>query len=166
MKKVTKLFLLVAFALVSVSVSAQSFTIAELVDLASNGKHHFERKVSDKGYTLQEVDAGSGDLAINTTFALFGNSKITFINPTFPTDVKMVTWNFNTPAILKQLEKELRNSNYALTNTERRNAGKYVSLYYSRPGIDFILTTDKTVDPNGVYIASVKFTNAADFIVR
>lgn len=164
MKKVVKLFVFIAFISVSVFASAQSFTVAELVDLAPNGKEHFETIVTAKGYSHQ--DSQGNDLSNNFIFTHSGNSKITLITPSFDSDVRMISWEFNSAAVFNSLKSELVANKYRLNNTERRNGGKYVSLFYSRPGIEVILTTDKTVDPNGVYIASVKYTNAAKYIVK
>ncbi len=164
MRKITKLFFLITFISVSAFASAQSFTIAELIDLAPNGKDHFESVATTKGYNLQ--DSPASDLSNNLVFAHSGNSKITLVTPSFDSDVRMVSWESNSAAVLNSLKAELVANRYKLNNTERRNGGKYVSLFYSRPGIDVILTTDKTVDPNGVYIASVKYTNAAKYIVK
>lgn len=164
MKTIVKLFFLIAFISVSAFASAQSFTIAELIDLAPNGKEHFESVVTEKGYSHQ--DSQVSDLSNNFIFTHSGNSKITLITPSFESDVRMVSWEFNSAAVFNSLKSELAANKYRLNNTERRNGGKYVSLFYSRPGIEVILTTDKTVDPNGVYIASVKYTNAAKYIVK
>lgn len=164
MKMIAKLFFLITFISVSAFASAQSFTIAELVDLAPGGTDHFESVVTAKGYNHQ--DSPASDLSENLIFTHSGNSKITLITPSFASDVRMVSWEFNSVAAYNSLKKELVANKYKLTNTERRNGGKYVSSYYSRPGIDIILTTDKTVDPNGVYVASVKYTNAAKFILK
>lgn len=164
MKKVVKLFFFIAFIFASAFASAQSFTIAELVDLAPSGKEHFESVVTAKGYSHQ--DSPASDLSNNFIFTHSGNSKVTLITPSFESDVRMVSWEFNSAASLNALKSELVANKYKVKNTERRNGGKYVSLFYSRPGIDIILTTDKTVDPNGIYIASVKYTNAAKYIMK
>lgn len=164
MKTIAKLFFLITFISVSAFASAQSFTIAELVDLAPGGTDHFESVVTAKGYNHQ--DSPTNGLSENLIFTHSGNYKITLITPSFESDVRMVSWEFYSSAAYNSLKNELVADKYKLTNTERRNGGKYVSLYYSRPGIDIILTTDKTVDPNGVYIASVKYTNAAKFIMK
>lgn len=164
MKRIAKLFFLITFISVSALASAQSFTLAELVDLAPNGEEHFSNVVKAKGYTHQEN--GKGGLSNNYTYTHSGNSKITLITPSFDSDVRMVSWEFKTVASYNALKSELVASKYKLTNTERRNGGKYVSLFYSRPGIEVILTTDKTVDPNGNYIISVKYTNTAKYIVK
>ncbi|PXV62980.1 hypothetical protein CLV62_11620 [Dysgonomonas alginatilytica] len=164
MKKIVKLFFLIAFITASALASAQSFTLAELVDLAPNGDEYFSNIVTAKGYSNHEV--GASALSNNYTYTNSENSKITLITPSFDSDVRMVSWEFKTVASYNALKSELAASKYKLTNTERRNGGKYVSLFYSRPGIEVILTTDKTVDPNGIYIASVKYTNAAKYIVK
>lgn len=164
MKTIVKLFFLITFISVSAFASAQSFTIAELVDLAPGGTDHFESVVTAKGYNHQ--DSPASGLSENLTFIQSGNNKITLITPSFESDIRMVSWEFNSAAAFNNLKKELAADKYKLTNTERREGGKYVSLSYSRPGIDVLLTTDKTVDPNGVYIVSVKYTNAAKYIMR
>ncbi|MBD8348872.1 MULTISPECIES: hypothetical protein [unclassified Dysgonomonas] len=164
MKRIVKLFFLITFISVSALASAQSFTLAELVDMAPNGEGYFSNIVTAKGYTLQEN--GASGLSNNYTYTHSGDSKITLITPSFDSDVRMVSWEFKTVASYNALKSELAASKYKLTNTERRNGGKYVSLFYSRPGIEVILTTDKTVDPSGIYIISVKYTNAAKYIVK
>lgn len=164
MKKIVKLFFLIAFISVSALASAQSFTLAELLDLAPNGEGYFSNIVTAKGYTNQEV--GASALSNNYTYANSENSRVTLITPSFDSDVRMVSWEFKNAASYNTLKSELAASKYKLTNTERRNGGKYVSLFYSRPGIEVILTTDKTVDPSGIYIVSVKYTNAAKYIVK
>lgn len=163
MKRIAKLFFFITFITVSAAASAQNFTVAELVDLAPNGKEHFSNVVTAKGYTHQESSAG--DLSDNYIFTDSNNSKITLITPSFDSGVRMVSWEFKAVASYNALKNELVDSKYKLTNTERRNGGKYVSLFYSRPGIEVILTMNKTVDPNGNYIISVKYTNVANYII-
>ena len=163
-KFITKFFFLIAFISVSALASAQSFTIAELIDLAPKGKEHFGNIAIAKGYNTQtNVD---GDLSSDLIYTHPGNAKVTLITPSFESDVRMVSWEFNSATALNVLKSELVANWYKLKNTERRNGGKYVSLFYTRPGVDIILTTDKTVDPVGVYIASVKYTNAAKYLVK
>lgn len=164
MKKIVKLFFFIALISVSAFASGQSFSIAELVDLAPNGQEHFESVVTAKGYTHQ--DNLPSDLSNNLVFTHSGNSKISLITPSFESDVRMVSWEFNSASVYNSLRSELAANKYKLNNTERRNAGKYLSLFYSRPGIEIILTTDKTVDSNGIYIISVKYTNAAKYIIK
>lgn len=164
MRKITKLFFLIVLILISALASAQSFTIAELIDLAPNGKEHFESLVTAKGYNLQTSSVS--DLSNDLIYTHSGNSKVTLITPTFESEVRMVSWEFNSSAALNPLKSELVANGYKLKNTERRNGGKYISLFYSRPGVDVILTTDKTVDPNGIYIASVKYSNVAKYLVK
>ena len=164
MRKITKLFFLITLVSVSAFASAQSFTIAELIDLAPKGKENFESVVTAKGYSLQSSSAA--DLSNDLIYTHSDNSKVTLLIPSFESDLKMISWEFNSATVLNTLKSELVANKYKLRNTERRNGGKYVSLFYSRPGVEVILTTDKTINPNGIYIASVKYTNTSKYLVK
>ncbi len=159
MKTIAKLFFLIIFVSVSAFASAQSFTMSELVDLASNGKEPFQKEVTTKGYDFQNTESNglSEDLVYTRN-----NSKIMMISTSFGSNMKIVSWEFKSAAIYNDLKAELESSFYSLNDSENRNAGKYISLYYSGPDVEIILTVDKTVDRNGIYTASVQYMNDPD----
>lgn len=164
MKKIIKLSFFILFITVSNLVSAQSFTLAELVDLVPNGNEYFSKVVTAKGYTHKEN--GKSDLSHNYVYNHSDNSKIMLITPSFNTDLRMVSWEFKTTSFFKALKDELAMNEYQLTHTEKRDGGKYVSLFYSKPGVEVILTTDKTTAPSGIHTASIKYANASKYIVK
>lgn len=164
MRNTMKYIFLFAFLSIAAVCSAQSFTVAELVNLVSDKPEEFKNAVASKGYTQENIiDNGmSKDYEYNAS----ADSKITLILPSFDSDVKIISWEFRSTSVYTALKGELAKGNYKLKNTERRSGGKYLSLYYSRPGVDIIVASDKTEDTQGKYIFSVKYTNAAKYIIK
>jgi hypothetical protein len=165
MRNIMKYCLLSTFLFVTAICSAQTFTVSELVNLVSEKQEDFKNAVSAKGYTQENIiDNGmSKDYEYSSTSM---DSKVSMALPSFDSDVKMISWEFRSSSVYNALKNELAKENYKLKNTERRSGGKYLSTYYSRPGIDIILTSDRTEDSQGKYIFSVKYTNAAKYIVK
>lgn len=160
MKKL-KLFVLTAFFAVAGWSSAQSFSLPELIDLAGRDQSYFNTAVSSKGYNFWGEYAGG--LSTNYVYSYNGNSKVSYIVPDFASDMKLAAWEFYSPSIYNMVKKDLANGQYKLVSRESREKGKYESLFYSKPGIDIILTTDKTIGQFGSYIVAVRQTNMAKY---
>lgn len=156
MKKLKPLFLGILLAVASIA-SAQSFSLPELIDLAGKDQAYFNAAVSSKGYNYWgEYAAG---LSTNYVYSYNNNSKISFIIPDFASDMKLAAWEFYSPSIYNMVKRDVVNDRYKLVNRELRDKGRYESLFYSKPGIDIILTTDKTIGVHGSYIVAVRQTN-------
>lgn len=156
MKKLKSLFLGTFLAIASF-VSAQSFSLPELIDLAGKDQDYFNAAVSSKGYNFWGEYAGG--LSTNYVYSYNNNSKISFIVPDFASDMKLAAWEFYSPSIYDMVKRDLVNDRYRLVTRESRLKGKYESLFYSKPGIDIILTVDKTVGRFGSYTVAVRQTN-------
>lgn len=160
MKKLKSLFL-GAFLAIASFASAQSFSLPELIDLAGKDQSYFNAAVSSKGYNYWDEYAGG--LSTNYVYSYNSNSKISFIVPDFASDMKLAAWEFYSPSIYDMVKRDLVNDRYRLVTKESREKGKYVSLFYSKPGIDIILTIDKTVGQFGSYIVAVRQTNMSKY---
>ena len=159
MKNIIKTAFLLALLMISSLCSAQMFSINELLKLAEEDNDDFRNAVIENGYTY-EKNVGNG-LSQNYEYSTpSGNSVISLVLPSFYSDIRMLTWSFKIESAYQDLKSQLENSGYSLVDSEKRNNGKYVSLYYSRPGFDIILTSDKTSNAVGTYILSVKTTKA------
>lgn len=156
MKKLKSLLLGVFLTAVSF-VSAQSFSLPELIDLAGKDQAYFNAAVSSKGYNYWGEHAAG--LSTNYVYSYNNNSKISYIVPDFASDMKLAAWEFFSPSIYAMVKRDLVNGRYKLVSRESREKGLYESLFYSKPGVDIILTTDKTVGIYGSYIVAVRQTN-------
>lgn len=161
-----KLFALTAFLSITGICSAQVFTIAEINNLVSQNADEFKKIVTEKGYTTENIVTGNGAMTQDYEYSNSLGSKISLICPTFSTGTKMVSWEFKTPGIYDAIKDDLIRNGYTLKNTERRNAGKYIAHYYSKPGSDIVLSCDKRIYPYGVYILSDRYSNPTSYIKK
>lgn len=156
MKAYTKLLFVFSLVALSTALNAQSFTISELLELSSRDQQSVNNAASAKGYNYS--GATTSDLSMNHIYNYEEKSKLIYIKPNFPSDLALLGWEFYSPAVYDAMKNDIIYNNYRLVNVEKRNGGRYVSHYYSKPGVDVILTTDKT-SPSGVYRVAVRSLN-------
>lgn len=160
--KVIKNVLILAFFMISFFCSAQMFSVKELINLSEDNVDSFKNLANDRGYTNGYVmDNGFSTSYEYTTRS--GNSIISLIIPS-NSETRMLTWDFKLASCYQEIKSQLENGGYALINTEKRNNGKYLALYYSLPGFDIILTSDQTTSGIGKYIFSVKTSELTETV--
>lgn len=157
MKSYIKLFFVFIFLAVSAVGSAQSFSVAELLDLSAKDNQSVNTAATAKGYVY--AGATGSDLSTNYVFDYGQNAKLYLIAPNFASDIKLLGWVFYSAAIYDSMKSDILANDYHLVNIESRHKGNYVSRYYSKAGIDIILTFDKTVASAGVYRVAVRSLN-------
>lgn len=159
-----KSFALIAFLSIAGICSAQVFTVAEINNLVAQNADDFKKSVTEKGYTTENIVTGNGAMTQDYEYSNSLGSKISLICPTFSTETKMISWEFKSPAIYDALKDDLIKNGYTLKNTERRNGGKYIALYYAKPGNDIVLSCDTRIYPYGVYILSDRYSSPMKYI--
>ncbi|MEN9920012.1 MAG: hypothetical protein RL662_2448 [Bacteroidota bacterium] len=158
MKNLIKTFIFIACISITGIIQANNFSANDLVTLTLKDQEQLTQVLNSKGYNFDSTEEHG--LSKNDIYK--NNSGMTFsvIEPTFNSDGKMLVWEFvDSHKTYNALQQDLGANGFKKSHMETRQ--KYVSSTYTKPGVTIILSCDKSLNNQGVYQVSVRYTNAA-----
>jgi len=155
MKKLNRLLLLLVFLVVAGVCKSQVFTAMEFINMIYQTQDELINTLETKGYRYRNTE--NSDLCKNDIYAGYDGMNVTIIAPNFDNSEKNLSWEFiGAENVYKGLIRDLESHGFSRIELERRNAGRYISSTYQKPGITVTLSCDKTQNSRGVYRYSVR----------